>query len=84
VRQGQALGDPRRDGDGPVDPRRDQAVDPLGPREPLDARLVLGGDDRAPVGVAKAGRGRLAVERDHVQLACPRRREEAELRRPGA
>ena len=59
-------------------------LDALRTRQPLDSRLVLGGDDRAAVGVAKARSGRIAVERDHVQLTSTRRGEQAQLGRPGA
>ena len=55
VRQAEPLGDPRRDPDRPVDPRRDDPVDALGFGQPVDPRLVLGRDDRAPVGEAEPG-----------------------------
>ena len=58
------------------------AVDALGGREPVDLGLVLDRDDRAPVGEAEAGRGRIAVDGDHEEAAVAGRLEEAEL--PGA
>ena len=76
--------DARRDSHGPVDPGRDQAVDPLRFDEPVDSLLVLGGDDRAAVGVAEAGRVGIAVDGDHVQVALAGRGEQPELRRPRA
>ena len=58
VRQPEPRGDPRRDRDREVDPGRDHAVEPLGRGEPLDSELVLGRDDRPPVGEAEPGRRR--------------------------
>ena len=83
VRQPQPFGDPCGDRDRPVDARRDQPVDALGACEPFDPGLVLRRDDRAAVGVAKARSGRIAVERDHMQLTRTRRGEQAQLGRPG-
>ena len=51
--------------------------------EALDGLLVLGRDDRPPVGVPEPGRGRVAVERDHEQPLLASRAEQSELRRPG-
>ena len=82
MRQAEPLGDPGRDRDRVVGAGRDHAVDLLGPREPLDRRLVLDRDDRAPVGVAKAGRGRVAVGGDDGQ-ARPRGRPRARRAAPG-
>ena len=84
VREREPLRDAGRDGDRPVDPGRDHAVDPLGLREPLDPRLVLGRDDRAAIREREAGRGGIAVDRDHeqVQRACGL--EQPELRGAGA
>jgi hypothetical protein len=84
VRERQALGHASRDRHGPVDARGDQPLDTLRARQPFDAGLVLGRDDRAAVGVAKAGCGRIAVDGDHVQLTCTRRGEQPELGRPRA
>ena len=75
--QSQALGHPSSDRHGPVDPGRDQPVNVLGAREPLDSGLVLGRDDRAAVGVPESGRRRVAIDRDHVQLAGPCCRQQA-------
>ena len=61
----------------------DHAVDLLGACEPVDRRLVLDRDDRAAVGVAEPRRRGVAVGRDDVQPAGPRRREHAELGRSG-
>jgi hypothetical protein len=46
--------------------------------------LVLGGDERPPVRVLEARRPRVAVGGDDVVARLPRRREQAELRGPGA
>jgi hypothetical protein len=75
---------PRRDPDRPVDSRRDHAVDPLSTGQPLDPALVLGRDDRAAIGKGEAGRGRVAVDRDHVQAALARCLEQPQLRRARA
>jgi hypothetical protein len=76
--------DPGRDRDGPVDARRDHAVDPLRRGQPLDAALVLGRDDRAAVDEGEAGRSGIAVDCDREEPACPRCLEQPELRRAGA
>ena len=54
VRQPHPLGDARRDPDRPVGAGRDDPVDALGLREPVDGRLVLGRDERPLVGVARS------------------------------
>ena len=79
VRQRLALGDPRGDRDRPVDARRDQAVDPLRGGEAVDLGLVLDRDDRAAVGEAEAGRGRVAVDGHDEQAAVTGGLEESEL-----
>ena len=84
MRQPEAAGDSSCNRDRPVDPGRDQPVDALGAGEALDAGLVLGGDDGAPVGVAEARRGGVAVDGDHVQLARACGGQQAKLRRAGA
>ena len=61
--------------------RRDQPVDALGAGEPLDARLVLGREDRAPVGVAEPGADGSRSSAITMQLTRPRCGEQAELRR---
>ncbi len=53
-------------------------------REPLDPRLVLGRDHRALVREGEPGRERVAVDRDHREVAGRRGLEQAELRRAGA
>ena len=58
------------------------AVDPLRGGEPVDLGLVLDRDDRAAVGEAEAGRGRVAVDGDDEQAAVAGGLEQAEL--PGA
>ena len=83
MRQPEPVRDPRRDRDRKVDPGRDHAVHPLGPREPVDPALVLGRDDRPPVRVREAGRRGVAVDRDHEQPARPGGGEQAELGRAG-
>ena len=84
MRQRESLGNTCGDRHRPVDPRRNQPLDPLGTGQPLDARLVLGREDRAPVGVAEPRRRRIAVDRDHMQVTRPRCGQEAELRRARA
>jgi hypothetical protein len=74
-----ALCDPGRDRHRPVDPGRDHAVDSLRGGETVDLRLVLDRDDRAAVGEAKAGRGRVAVDGDDEQAALAGGFEETEL-----
>ena len=83
MRDAGLLGDTSRDSDRPVDPGRNDAVDALGPGQPFDAPLVLRRDDRAAVGELETRRGRIAVERDHVEIgALASRLEQPELRRP--
>ncbi len=84
MRQPEPGGDPGRDGDGVVAAGRDDPVDLLGAGEPLDRRLVLDRDDRAPVGVAKARRGGVAVGRDDGEPAPACGLEHSELRGAGA
>ena len=76
MRDPDSLRDPRSDRDGPVDSRRDDPVHALGLREPLDAALVLGRDDRPPVGEGESRRSRIPVERDHLQVPGPSRLEQ--------
>ncbi len=84
MREREPLRDARGHRDGPVDPRRDHAVDPLGLGEPFDARLVLGRDDRPAVGERESRRGGIAVDRDHEEVERTGRLEQPELRRAGA
>jgi hypothetical protein len=84
VRQAVTLGDARRDPDGPVRPGRDDPVDVLGLREPVDRGLVLARDDRALVGVPEAGRRGVAVGGDDEEPPLAGRSQEPELRRAGA
>jgi hypothetical protein len=72
-----------RDGDRPVDPRRDDAVNALRLRELSDRRLVLGRDDRAPVRVLEPGRLGIAITGDDEELAVTRRAQKPELCRAG-
>ena len=83
MRQPQPLGHACRDSHRPVDARSDDPLDALGRGEALDAVLVLGRDDRSPVGVPEPGRGGVSVERDHEQPQPASRPEQSELRRPG-
>ena len=55
VRHAEPFRNAGGDRDGVVAAGSNDAVDVLGPREPLDRGLVLDRDDRAPVGIAKAG-----------------------------
>ena len=56
----------------------------LGAGEPVDARLVLRRDERALVRVGEAGRGRIAIDGDHEEVALARRAQEPDLRGPGS
>ena len=47
-------------------------------------RLVLRGDERPLVRVCEAGRGGIAIDRDHEQVALARRAQEPDLRGPGS
>jgi len=84
VRQTEAVGNPGGDGDRPVDSGRHDPVDSLGTCKTVDARLVLGRDDRAAIGVAEAGSTRVAIAGHDVQPAVAGRAEQAELRRTSA
>jgi hypothetical protein len=77
-------GDARGDGDGPVDAGRDDPVHFLRAGELADRRLVLHRDDRAPVGVLEADRGRIAVAGDDEEAPFPGGTMEPELRGPRA
>jgi hypothetical protein len=83
MRQSEPRCDARGDAHGPVDARRDDPVDSLGRCEPVDARLVLCRDDRAPVRVLVSRRSRVTIGSDDVQAARLRSCEQAELGRPG-
>ena len=82
MREPEPLGDPGGDSDGPVGSGRDDPVDVLGPGEAVDARLVLGRDERALVRVGEAGRRGVAVDRDHEEVAFACRAQEPDLRGP--
>ena len=69
VRQPEALRDPRGHRHGPVDPGGDDPVDALGAGEPVDRFLVLGRDDRAPVGDTKPDARRVPVGGDDEEPA---------------
>jgi len=83
MRKSEAVRDTGRDGDGPVDPGRDYTVHTLGLRELSDRRLVLGRDDRAPVGILEPGRLGIAVAGDHEEPALACRAQKPELCRAG-
>ena len=57
-----------RDADRPVGARRDDPVDVAGPGQPVDRLLVLRRDDRALVREGEAGRLRVAVDRNHLDV----------------
>ncbi len=84
VRQPEPLGEARGDPHGPVRAGRDDAVDPVSARQPVDSGLVLRRDDGAGVGVAEARRCGIAIDCEHVQVALARCAQEPELRRSGA
>jgi hypothetical protein len=70
VREGHPFRDPCRDPDRPVGAGRDDAVDVPSPGQPVDRLLVLRGEHRALVGESEAGRLRVPVDRDHLQVAA--------------
>ena len=84
MRHPAAVRDARGNRDRPVDPGRDQPVDALGLRQPVDALLVLRGDERPPVGEGEPDRARVPVGGDDEEPVLAGGGEEAELRRPGA
>jgi hypothetical protein len=84
MRDAQAPGHAGGHGGGSVGGRPNDRVDALGAGQTLDGRLVVGGDERPPVGVAEAGRSGIPIRCDDGQPLAPGRREEAELRRPRA
>ena len=81
VRQAQLLGHAGRDADGPVGPGRHDAVDGAGACQPLHTELVLGREHGALVREDEPRSARVAVDRDHVEVAPPGRLEQAELGR---
>ena len=82
MRQAEPLCDARGDPDRPVGSGRDDPVDVLGAGEAVDARLVLGRDERPLVRVGEAGRRGIAVDRDHEEVALACRAQEPDLRGP--
>jgi len=68
MRQSDPFCDARGDPDCPVCTRRDDPVHLARTREPVDRLLVLLRDDRALVGEDEAGRLRVAVDRDHLDV----------------
>jgi translation initiation factor 2B subunit (eIF-2B alpha/beta/delta family) len=75
--------DSRRRAHGRVIPRGDHAVDALGFREAFQRRLVVDGNDSAPVRIGEPGRGGVAVYGNHEEAAGARRFEQPELRGTG-
>ena len=73
------LGYSRRDANGPVRARRDDAVDPERADEPLDRRLVLGREDAAAVGELEPGSAGIAVDHGDPEAARTRRLEQTKL-----
>jgi hypothetical protein len=71
------------DRDGPVDPRRDDAVHALGAGELEERPLVLRGHDGPAIGELEPGCRRIAVERDDEEAAAARGLQQAELGRTG-
>jgi hypothetical protein len=84
MRQACPFRNPRRDGDRPVRAGRDDAVDPEGPDEPLDRRLVLGREDAAAVGEPEPGSAGIAIDHGDPEAARTRRLEQTELSGTGA
>jgi hypothetical protein len=83
MRKVEACGDPGRNGNGPVDSRRDDTLHPLGGRQHPDGRLVLRGYNRSAVDELEAGRGRIAVTGDDVEIALACSAQKSELGRAG-
>ena len=79
MRQPGPLGNPRRDPDRPVRARRDDAVDPERPDEPLDRRLVLGRENAAAIGEPEPGSTGIAIDHGDPEAARTRRLEQTEL-----
>lgn len=73
MRQAEARRDPGGWADSPVDPGRDHSLDTLGLGQPLERRLIVERDDCPPIGVAKARRGGVAIDRDHEEASRARR-----------
>ncbi len=84
VRQPEPFGEPGCNRHRPVDSRGDDAVDGLCPGETIETLLVLGRDDRTPVGILESRREWIAVAGGHEQAALAGSPQEPELRRPGA
>ena len=84
MREPEPFGEPGCNRHRPVDSRGDDAVDGLGAGETIETLLVLGRDDRAPVGILESRREWIAVAGDHEEAALAGGPQEPELRRPGA
>ena len=84
MRQPQTLGDPGADADRPIRAGRDQSVDLERRGDPLDPGLILGREQAAPVGMAKAGRRRIAVDDGDPETSGARSFEQPELSRAAA
>ena len=72
-----------RDGDRPVDPGRDDAAQLLRRGEHPDGRLVLRGNDCAPVRALEARGAGIAVDGDDEEPTLARSPQQAELGRAG-
>ena len=85
MRQAHPLRDAGCDPDRPIGSRRDDPVDLPRPRKPVDALLVLRGEDGALIGERQTDREWIPIDRDDVQVGPrPRGFEQAELGRAGA
>ncbi|MBA2293571.1 MAG: hypothetical protein H0W16_00400 [Actinobacteria bacterium] len=70
MREAEPRRDTRRDPDRPVRPRRDDPGDIARTRQAIDRLLVLGGDEGVLVREREPDRSRIAVRRDHLEVAA--------------
>jgi hypothetical protein len=82
--QAETLGDSGSDADRPIRAGRNQPVDLERRGNPLDPRLVLGREQAAPVGMAKARGGGIAVDDGDPETSGARSFEQPELSRAAA
>ncbi len=84
MRQPESSCDAGRHRHGPVDAGGDDPGDVLCAGDRFDRFLVLGRDDRVPVGERETDRVLVPVAGDDGVAPGPGRPEQSELRRPGA
>ena len=78
------LGDASGDTDRPIRAGSDQPVDLERADQPLDRRLVLGGENAATIGEPESGRARVAVDDGDPDSAVACGFEQPQLRWAGA